>query len=231
MKRFLFAVLIMAMLAMSLACGTTGPTASGLLRDAADQLAEAADNEFSIERIGHTYGFGLDTGDDTAVNVTSATGKYEAPDKVQILMNIEIGGEAMTMDILMLDESSYLKMPPVINDYEPFEVEEGMGASDLFSEENGIPYLLKHRLDNTTLAEEEETLDGTTCYHITATGDAGELAGVIGFGGSEGYDGNVDIWIVKDTGKLYRIAVEDPNGDGWIMTLFAYNQGVDIPTP
>lgn len=229
MKRFAFSMLLIAILAMALACGSTGPTAFGLLRDAADHMVEAADIAFSIERIGETYGYDMGTG--TPANVTGSTGKYEAPDKAQILMDLDIGGETMTMDIVIIDTSSYVKIPPLINEYEPMDMEEGLGASDIFSEDTGLPYLIKSRIKSTTLAEEEETVDGITCYHITATGDADEISGVIGFGGETGGDGDVDIWIAKDTGRLYRITVTDQNGNGWSMTLTAYDQGVDIPTP
>ena len=226
MKRSIFFALSIMILVMVLACGTSGPTAFGLLRDAASKIAEAETIAFSIDRVGESYGW--DLGGETA-DITSTTGEYEAPDKVQLIIDLDIGGESLTMDLVMIDEDSYLKMPPLFDEYEPFDMEEELSASMLFAKDGGVPTILKSTLKSTSLAEEEETVDGITCYHITATGDADNIAGVIGFGGAEAGDGTVDVWIAKDTGALYRITVKDQKGNGWTMTLSAYNQGVDIP--
>ena len=41
----------------------------------------------------------------------------------------------------------------------------------------------------------------------------------------------VDLWMEEQSANPVRIHVTEPDGNGWLIDLFALNEPVDIPTP
>jgi hypothetical protein len=224
MKRFQLLVFVVLAAAMLAACGGGPPTAQELLAGAADSIAQAESLQFTLEREGDPIPL------EAMMNaaVLSAEGAYQAPDSVHATVKVSAQGMIAEADVLWLPDGILFKLPPLIPEYMPIELEGAFDAAAIFDAEMGIPKILTSFQTPRLVGEED--LDGVATYHVSAQADGSDLSNLVG-GAVQPGPAAVDVWVDKKTGDVVRIAISEESGGKWLLDFFAFGEPVEIPVP
>ncbi len=223
-KYWLLFVVITALLLAS--CAGNQPTAAEILAQSADTMAQVDSLKFYIERQGEPIQIKVGI---AAASVVGADGVYQAPDNVHAIAKVELGGSVAEAEVLWITDGIYLKFPPLLSKFTPVDLGETFNAAMIFSESEGIPFVLREVLSEAELVGEED-VDGIATYHIAGTAEGEELGGLVGGGVAPG-TAAVDVWIDKETSEVVRITLEEADGNGWLLDCYGYGEAVEIPTP
>jgi outer membrane lipoprotein-sorting protein len=223
-KYWLFFIVIAAVLLTS--CGGRQPTAAEILAQSAETMTQVDSLKFYIERQGEPVQINVGMG---VASVVSADGVYRAPDNVYAVAKVELSGAVAEAEVLWITDGIYLTFPPFLNDFTPIDLSEIFDAAEIFSDAEGIPYVLRDVLSEAELVGEED-VEGITTYHITGTAEGEELGGLVGGVVAPG-TATVDVWIDKETSEVARITLSEADGNGWLLDFYDYGEPVEIPTP
>lgn len=157
----------------------------------------------------------------------SATGEYEAPDKVHASVKTEIGGNVVVLDFLWLPEGVFMTNP-LTGQYieQPLEVPLDPGA--LFDANEGLGQILVTRIEEPTVIGFED-LEGTDSIHLQGKTDAETVTVIAPIEISGEFD--LDIWLDANSFQILRIQITEADGAVTALDFFSYDEAVEIPTP
>jgi hypothetical protein len=235
---------VLVLLPSLVATGSTGatemqtgtPAAAGgagevrsILEAASQRLAETNSLHFSLQVEGTTY---IDDG--RTIQLSSAEGDVVRPDKVKASFKAEIAGLAIsTIELITVGDQSWTTNI-ITGDWEPAPTEFGYDATILFSDTEGLGYVMLNAVDPVLLPDEK--LNDRDVYHIKTSGDA-ELIGPVTSDTMIGYPVGIDVWIDKETldvVKVVLVEAETPEKDEpatWTIELSQQNDEMTIEPP
>jgi hypothetical protein len=200
-----------------------------ILEAASKRLAETNSLHFSLEVDGTTY---IDDG--RTIQLSSAEGDVVRPDKVKASFKAEIAGLAIsTIELITVGDESWTTNI-ITGDWEPAPTEFGYDATILFSETEGLGYVMLNAVDPVLLPDEE--LNDRDVHHIQTSGDAA-LIGPVTSDTMIGYPVGIDVWIDKETldvVKVVLVEAETPEKDEpatWTIELSEQNEEMTIEPP
>ncbi len=200
-----------------------------ILEASSQRLAETNSLHFSLSVDGTTY---IDDG--RTIQLDSAEGNVVRPDKVQASFKAEIQGLAIsTIRLITVGDQSWTTNI-ITGDWEPAPSEFGYDATVLFSDTEGLSYVMLNAVEPVKLPDEE--LNGRGVYRIQTTGDAA-LIGPVTSDTMLGYPVGIDIWIDKETYDVVKVVlVEAPTPEKdepatWTLDLSRQNEEITIVPP
>ncbi len=223
-------VLVLAMIWLT-ACGgpstpppTPTPTPGEWLSRAGEAALAIQSAQFTVVREGTPAV--LDPASNTTF--TEATGKYQAPDRVSATVKVTLFGNTVSVQMLWLPEGNYLSNPltGTFDKAPPAATFNGVGMFGA----DGLPGVLKDGIQNPTMVG-IETVEEVETYHLKGEADGEKLAALTAGALAAGTSYPVDVWMATATNNPVRLHITEPDGNGWQIDLFAFDEPVEINAP
>jgi lipoprotein LprG len=212
------------LLAVTAACGGSGPTADELV---AESVAATSEVE--------SFHLVLDVQDaetsDSGLSLTSIDGDVLVPDRLEGRVGGKFLGIPISTDLVVADDRYYLKTP-FTGEWREIDVETLPSA--FFDPEQGILAVIQGA-DNLE-RDGSEDVAGVACYRITGDLSAEDLKPLLNTAeGSQTLA--MELWIGEDDKLLRRLRLTGPissdEDDGAVRTveLSAFDEPVEIDVP
>jgi hypothetical protein len=216
---------------------TTGTPAAGgeasevrsVLEASSQRLTETNSLHFKLSVEGTTY---IDDGQ--TIQLNAAEGSVVRPDMVEASFKAEIAGLAIsTIQLITVGDESWTTNI-ITGDWEPAPTEFGYDATVLFSDTEGLGYIMLNAVDPVLLPDEE--LNDRDVYRVQTSGDAA-LIGPVTSDTMTGYPVGIDVWIDKETYDVVKVVlVEAPTPEKdepatWTLELSQQNEEITIEPP
>lgn len=228
MKRI--ALLLVSLLVLAVGCGSPEPTPEPtptpdqLLDRAAEAFLALQSAQFRLAREGAPAVLDQATG----LTFSEATGQYQAPDRVGAKVKASAFGAVLEIEARWVPEGAFLSNP-LTGQFGAAPADLALNGPALFGA-GGIPAVLRDGLQNPVLAG-SETLNSVAVYRLQAQADGAQLAALTAGALTTGTLYPVEIWMEQASGNLVRLHVAEPDGNGWAIDLFGYNEPVTIVAP
>lgn len=234
MKNFVFG--FVALLAASISgCGGSSeskpasapaaPTAQDLLAKAADAAVAMKTASFDLRREGAPVL--LD--EKTNVSFTEATCKYQSPDRVDCQIKVQLKtGNILSVQKIWIPEGIYMTNP-LTKSFMKLNQESSFNGALLFGPQ-GFPSLVKNSIRNAAIVG-KESLEGADTIHIKGELDGQKLAPLMAGTISPDHWYPADLWIKPDSHLPARLHVAEPDGSGWRIDVYSYDEPVNIVPP
>ena len=164
----------------------------------------------------------------TNTTFTEAAGKYQAPDRVSATVKVTLFGSVVSVQMLWLPEGNYLSNP-LTGAFDEAPAEASFNGVAMFAA-GGIPGVLKEGIQNATLVG-TETIEEVETYHLKGEADGDKLAALTADTLAAGTSYPVDVWMSTTTHNPVRLHIAEPDGNGWMIDLFAFDEPVEINAP
>jgi len=164
----------------------------------------------------------------TNTTFTEATGKYQAPDRVSATLKINLLGNVVSVQTLWLPEGNFISNP-LTGRFEQPPAGATFNGAAMFAE-NGLPGMLGDGIQNATFIG-TETVEGVETYHLQGEADGAQLASLTAGVLTAGTSYPVDVWMDTNDWYVVRLHITEPDGNGWLIDLFAINEPVEINAP
>lgn len=203
---------------------TPTPTPGELLQRAAQAFSAMESAQYRLAREGAPAVLDPATG----TTFTEAVGAYSAPDRVSARVKASVLGNVIEIQMLWLPEGNFISNP-LTQTFQPAPAGARIDGAALFGPQ-GIPAILREGIENPALVG-VETVEGAAAYHIRGEADGARLAPATAGALTAGVMYPVDVWMAVATSNLIRVRIAEPDGNGWLIDLFAINEPVDIQAP
>jgi hypothetical protein len=227
---------VVAMAALLVACGgspaaptaTATPSATALLELASRRLADTPTVHFELTVDGETY---IDPA--KTIRLLSASGDLERPDRVATTFKVEVGGRAVSMQLITIGDKSWTTNI-LTGDWGKAPFEFAYQPTVLFDNQSGIGPVMGRVRDAERLPD--DTIDGKAVYHVRARVDDKVIAPLT-YSTIKGSPVTVDLWIDQATDDLLRaVLAESPAPDRphpatWTLDLSHHGDKVSIEPP
>lgn len=203
--------------------------AARLLELASQRLSDTLSIHFSLEVDGTTF---IDDGQ--TIQLDAAEGNVVRPDRVQARFQAKVQGLAIsTIGLITVGDQSWTTNI-ITGDWELAPTEFGYDATVLFSDTEGLSFVMRNAPDPAILPNEE--VDGREVYHIRTVGDQA-LIGPVTSNTMAAYPVAIDVWIDTQTHDLLKVElVEPPSAEKdipatWTLKLSRQNDDITIEPP
>ena len=200
------------------------PTPDEWLDRAAQAVSGLTSAQFTLTREGKPAVLDVSTN----TTFTEATGKYQAPDRVSATLKVSLFGNVVSVETLWLPEGNYISNP-LTGSFQPAPASATFNGAAIFAA-SGIPSVLKDGVHNTTLVG-TETIEDVETYHLRGEADGAQLASLAAGVLTAGTSYPVDVWMKTTDWYVVRLHITEPDGNGWLIDLFAINEPVEIKAP
>jgi hypothetical protein len=204
-------------------------TASDILVQASQKLADTQTVRFKLEVEGDTYVDSLHT-----LKLLEANGDLVRPDRVRTEFKIEALGRATVSIQLIIISGQWWTTDLITGKWGPSPADFEYDPSVLFDNQGGIGPVMDRVTDAQRL--DDEKIDDREAYHIQAM-VADEFIDSLTYHTLQGTPITVDLWIDKETKDLLRARLAEPpdQGDGepavWTLDLFDHGADIEINAP
>jgi lipoprotein LprG len=208
---------------------TDALTASDILVQASQKLADTQTVRFKLEVEGDTYVDSLHT-----LKLLEAKGDLVRPDRVQTEFKIEALGRATVTIQLIIISGQWWTTDLITGKWGPSPTDFEYDPSVLFDNQGGIGPVMDRVTDAQRL--DDEKIDGREAFHIQAK-VADDIIDSLTYHTLQGSPITVDLWIDKETNDLLRARLAEPpdQGDGepavWTLDLFDHGADIEINPP
>ena len=209
------------------------PTRSGRASNATEQYLNAAadavlnlkSTQFSLKREG-TPAF-LD--EKNGITFTLAECSYAAPDRVSCNVKISLkNGNILQLTRVWVPEGVF-QTNPLTRQFGKAPADASFNGAALFAK-TGIANILRTATRNPQLVGKEK-LQGKDTLHLKGEVSGEKLNPLVGSTLKPEFMHPVDMWMEEKSSRPVQVHVSEPEGNGWLIELFAMNEPVDIPTP
>lgn len=195
------------------------------LNRAADAVLKLKSAQFTLTREG-TPAF-LD--EKNGVTFTNAQCSYAAPDRVSCNVKIQSKtGSILQLTRVWVPEGTF-QSNPLTRQFGRAPADSSFNGVVLFAR-TGIPGVLRTSVQKPQLAAPETIRDKST-IHLKGEVSGDKLNPLMGSTLKPELMYPVDLWMEEQSANPLRVHVTEPEGNGWLIELFALNEPVDIPTP
>jgi len=210
----------------------SSPAASeeaGILERASQRLDDTQSIHFHLEIDGTTF---IDDGQ--TIQLEAAEGNVVRPDRVQARFQAEVQGLAIaTIGLITVGEQSWTTNI-ITGDWELAPTEFGYDATVLFSDTEGLSYVMRNAPESSSLPDDE--VDGREVYRLRTLGDQA-LIGPVTSNTMVAYPVVIDVWIDKETYDLLKVELIEPPTNLkeipaiWTLELSRQNDDITIEPP
>ncbi len=200
-----------------------------ILELSSQRLGETQSIHFSLEVEGITF---IDDGQ--TIQLEAAEGNVVRPDRVQARFKAKVQGLTIsTIGLITVGDQSWTTNI-ITGDWELAPTEFGYDATVLFSDTEGLSFVMRNAPQPERLPDED--LDGRDVYRIRTVGDQ-TLIGAVTSETMVGYPVAIDVWIDKETNDLLKVVLaEPPNAEKevpatWTLELSRQNDDITIEPP
>jgi len=195
------------------------------LNAAADAVLNLKSAQFSLKREG-TPAF-LD--EKNGITFTLAECSYAAPDRVSCNVKIALkNGNILQLTRVWVPEGVF-QTNPLTRQFGKAPADASFNGAALFAK-TGIANILRTATRNPQLVGKEK-LQGKDTLHLKGEVSGEKLNPLVGSTLKPDFMHPVDMWMEEKTSRPVQVHVSEPEGNGWLIELFAMNEPVDIPTP
>jgi len=195
------------------------------LNRAADAVLALKSAQFTLTREGAPAFLDEKLG----VTFTAAQCSYAAPDRVSC--NIKIAnksGSILQLTRVWVPEGAF-QSNPLTRQFGRIPADTSFNGVVLFAR-TGIPAILQTSVQKLQLVGTEMLRDKRT-VHLKGEVRGDKLNPLMGSTLKPELMYPVDMWMEEQSANPLRVHVTEPEGNGWLIDLFALNEPVDIPTP
>ncbi len=227
-------VLVLLGLLVSPAYGENSQSGrSGGARNATEQhLSAAADGvlnlksaQFSLKREGSPAFLDEKNG----ITFTLAECAYAAPDRVSCNVKISLrNGTILQLTRVWVPEGVF-QTNPLTRQFGKAPADSTFNGAALFAK-SGIAEILRTGTRNVQLVGKEK-IQGKDTLHLKGEVSGDKLNPLVGSTLKPDYMHSVDLWMEEKSSRPVQLHVSEPEGNGWLIDLFAPDEPVDIPTP
>ena len=205
--------------------GRAGSATEQYLNAAADAVLNLKSAQFSLKREG-TPAF-LD--EKNGITFTLAECSYAAPDRVSCNVKISLkNGNILQLTRVWVPEGVF-QTNPLTRQFGKAPADASFNGAALFAK-TGIANILRTATRNPQLVGKEK-LQGKDTLHLKGEVSGEKLNPLVGSTLKPEFMHPVDMWMEEKTSRPVQVHVSEPEGNGWLIELFAMNEPVDIPTP
>ena len=205
--------------------GRAGSATEQYLNAAADAVLNLKSAQFSLKREG-TPAF-LD--EKNGITFTLAECVYAAPDRVSCNVKISLkNGNILQLTRVWVPEGVF-QTNPLTRQFGKAPADASFNGAALFAK-TGIANILRTATRNPQLVGKEK-LQGKDTLHLKGEVSGEKLNPLVGSTLKPDFMHPVDMWMEEKTSRPVQVHVSEPEGNGWLIELFAMNEPVDIPTP
>jgi hypothetical protein len=195
------------------------------LNRAADAVLRLKSAQFTLTREGAPAFLDEKNG----VTFTAAQCSYAAPDRVSC--NVKVSsktGSILQLTRVWVPEGTF-QSNPLTRQFAKAPADSSFNGVVLFAR-TGIPAILQTSVQKLQLAGNETVRDKST-LHLRGEVRGDKLNPLMGSTLKAEAMYPVDLWMEEQSANPVRVHVTEPEGNGWLIDLFALNDPVDIPTP
>ena len=205
--------------------GRAGNATEQYLNAAADAVLNLKSTQFSLKREG-TPAF-LD--EKNGITFTLAECSYAAPDRVSCNVKISLkNGNILQLTRVWVPEGVF-QTNPLTRQFGKAPADASFNGAALFAK-TGIADILRTATRNPRLVGKEK-LRGTDTLHLKGEVSGEKLNPLVGSTLKPEFMHPVDMWMEEKSSRPVKVHVSEPEGNGWLIELFAMDEPVDIPTP
>lgn len=205
--------------------GRAGSATEQYLNAAADAVLNLKSAQFSLKREG-TPAF-LD--EKNGITFTLAECSYAAPDRVSCNVKISLkNGNILQLTRVWVPEGVF-QTNPLTRQFGKAPADASFNGAALFAK-TGIANILRTATRNPQLVGKEK-LQGKNTLHLKGEVSGEKLNPLVGSTLKPDFMHPVDMWMEEKSSRPVQVHVSEPEGNGWLIELFAMNEPVDIPTP
>jgi hypothetical protein len=241
------AALLLAALVLA-ACDDDGqepeplPDPHTLLGEAAAHIETAASFELEMDVDGYPVVIdpdGLEMPEELPLQFKYAHGVYQAPDRVNALVQFSVGAFNTTAELIAVDRDHYFRGDLLTaNQWINAELIEGFSPAALMSPQTGIPGALDS-ISGLELVGRTD-VDGVPMFHVAGTIQASAVHSLT-FGLIRSQEGElgIEVFITADDTRIAKITLTEPPPDGadeaeptvWVINFTDYDEEVSISAP
>jgi LppX_LprAFG lipoprotein len=205
--------------------GRAGSATERYLNAAADAVLNLKSAQFTLKREG-TPAF-LD--EKNGITFTLAECSYAAPDRVSCNVKISLkNGNILQLTRVWVPEGVF-QTNPLTRQFGKAPADASFNGAALFAK-TGIADLLRTGTRNPQLVGKEK-LHGKDTLHLKGEVSGEKLNPLVGSTLKPEFMHPVDMWMEEKSSRPVQVHVSEPEGNGWLIELFAMDVPVDIPTP
>ena len=205
--------------------GRAGNATEQYLNAAADAVLNLKSTQFSLKREG-TPAF-LD--EKNGITFTLAECSYAAPDRVSCNVKISLkNGNILQLTRVWVPEGVF-QTNPLTRQFGKAPADASFNGAALFAK-TGIADILRTATRNPRLVGKEK-LRGKDTLHLKGEVSGEKLNPLVGSTLKPDFMHPVDMWMEEKSSRPVQVHVSEPEGNGWLIELFAMDEPVDIPTP
>lgn len=196
------------------------------LTRAADAVLALKSAQFTLRREGAPAVLDERAG----LTFTAADCTYAAPDRVSCGVRVALkNGSILQITRVWVPEGIF-QNNPLTKQFARLPADANFNGVALFAR-TGIPEILRAGVFEPTIVNKAEQVGGRETVHLRGEVSGERLTPLIGSTLNPSTSYPVDLWMEERTGNPARIHVTEPDGNGWLIELFAINEPVEIPTP
>jgi len=168
----------------------------------------------------------------------NAQGAYAAPDKLSASAQFNVNDAGLGANIVAVGEEQYIQIDLLGSNWFKQAIIPGFSPAQLMAPESGIAAALKS-ITNVKMIGKED-LDGLDVYHLTGKIQASNVNSLT-FGLIPTQNGllDIDVYISVEDHEIEMFTLHEPLPDGvedqapttWTISIFDYNEPVDIQAP
>ena len=165
---------------------------------------------------------------DTNTTFTEVSGQYQAPDRVSATVKVSLLGNIVSIQMLWLPEGNFISNP-LTGQFQPAPENASFNGVTLFSAD-GLPSVLKDGIVN-AMDVGLEKLEDVETRHLKGEADGAKLTALTAGTFQAGTAYPLEVWMETVTNNLVRFHIAEPDGNGWLVEIFAINEPVEIKAP
>jgi hypothetical protein len=203
-----------------------GGKAQEYLNRAADAVLKLKSAQFTLTREGMPAFLDEKNG----ITFTNAQCLYGAPDRVSC--NVKISsktGTVLQLTRVWVPEGTF-QSNPLTRQFGKVPGDAGFNGVVLFAK-TGIPEILRTGVQKPQLVGNIQQIRDKSTVQLKGDVRGDKLNPLMGAILKPDQMYPVDLWMEEQSANPVRIHVTEPEGNGWLIDLFAINEPVDIPTP
>ena len=196
------------------------------LNRAADAVTALKSAQFTLKREGAPAVLDEKAG----LMFTAADCSYAAPDRVSCNVRVALkNGSFLQVTRVWVPEGVF-QSNPLTKQFGKLPQDSNFNGGALFAR-TGIPDILRTAVLKPPLVNKAERVRSRDTVHLKGEVSGSRLSAFMGSSVKADVTYPVDLWMEERSGNVVQLHVAEPDGNGWLIELFAPNEPVTIPTP
>ena len=211
----------------------TASASSAYAQSAQDYLNRAADAVMALKSAQFTLkreGAPAVLDEKAGLMFTAADCLYAAPDRVSCNVRVALkNGSFLQVTRVWVPEGVF-QSNPLTKQFARLPQDANFNGGALFGK-TGIPDILRTGVLKPQVVNKAERVGSRDTVHLKGDVAGSRLSTFMGSSVKADVTYPVDLWMEERSANVVQLHVTEPDGNGWLIELFAPNEPVTIPTP